>query len=102
MIQRTPRSTLFPYTTLFRSVPDIKVTPPGPKAREIVERDRAFVATTTKSAPIVIRRASGSVVEDMDGNLLIDFSSGISVLNIGHAHPKVVDAISKQAAEFTH
>ena len=83
-------------------VPDIKVTPPGPKAREIVERDRAFVATTTKSAPIVIRRASGSVVEDVDGNLLIDFSSGISVLNIGHAHPKVVDAISKQAAEFTH
>jgi 4-aminobutyrate aminotransferase len=83
-------------------VPDIKVTPPGPKARAIVERDRTFVATTTKSAPIVIRKASGSVVEDVDGNLLIDFSSGISVLNIGHAHPKVVAAIAKQAADFTH
>jgi len=83
-------------------VPDIKVTPPGPKAREIVERDRTYLATTTKSAPIVIRRASGSVVEDVDGNLLIDFSSGISVLNVGHAHPKVVEAISKQASEFTH
>ena len=59
-------------------VPDIKVTPPGPKAREIVERDRTFVATTTKSASIVIRRASGSVVEDVDGNLLIDFASGLT------------------------
>ena len=83
-------------------VPDIKVTPPGPKAREIVERDRTYVATTTKSAPIVIKRASGSIVEDVDGNLLIDFASGISVLNVGHAHPKVVEAISRQAALFTH
>ncbi len=83
-------------------VPDIKVTPPGPKAREIVERDRTYLATTTKSAPIVIKRASGSIVEDVDGNLLIDFSSGISVLNVGHAHPKVVEAIARQAALFTH
>ena len=83
-------------------VPDIKVTPPGPKAREIVERDRTFVATTTKSAPIVVKKAHGSVVEDVDGNLLIDFSSGISVVNVGHTHPKVVEAISKQAADFTH
>src|SRR5204862_3465288 len=74
----------------------------GPKAREIVERDRTYLATTTKSAPIVIRRASGSVVEDVDGNLLIDGSAGISVLNVGHAHPKVVEANSKQAADFTH
>ena len=83
-------------------VPDIKVTPPGPKARAIVERDHLYVATTTKSAPIVIKRASGSVVEDVDGNLLIDFASGISVLNVGHAHPKVVQAISNQAKDFTH
>ena len=78
------------------------MTPPGPKAREIVERDHTYVATTTKSAPIVVKRAHGSIVEDVDGNLLIDFSSGISVLNIGHTHAKVVEAISKQAAEFTH
>jgi len=80
----------------------MKVTPPGPKARAIIERDHSYVATTTKSAPIVIKRASGSIVEDVDGNLLIDFASGISVLNVGHAHPKVVEAISKQAKEFTH
>ena len=83
-------------------VPDIKVTPPGPKAREIIARDEKYIATTTKSAPVVIRRASGSIVEDVDGNLLIDFASGISVLNVGHTHPKVVEAIRKQAGEFTH
>jgi len=83
-------------------VPEIKVTPPGPKAREIIERDTKYIATTTKSAPVVIKRASGSVVEDVDGNLLIDFASGISVLNVGHTHPKVVEAIRKQAGDFTH
>jgi len=83
-------------------VPDIKVTPPGPKAKEIIARDHSYIATTTKSAPIVVKRASGSIVEDVDGNFLIDFASGISVLNVGHAHPKVVEAISRQAAQFTH
>lgn len=83
-------------------VPDIKITPPGPNARKVIERDHTYIATTTKSAPIVVKKAHGSIVEDVDGNLLIDFSSGISVLNVGHAHPKVVEAISKQAAEFTH
>jgi len=83
-------------------VPDIKVTPPGPKAKEIIERDHSYIATTTKSAPVVVKRASGSIVEDVDGNILIDFAAGISVLNVGHAHPKVVEAISRQASQFTH
>jgi len=83
-------------------VPDIKVTPPGPKAKEIIARDHSYIATTTKSAPVVVKRASGSIVEDVDGNVLIDFAAGISVLNVGHAHPKVVEAISRQASVFTH
>ena len=83
-------------------VPDIKVTPPGPKAKEIIARDHSYIATTTKSAPVVVKRASGSMVEDVDGNILIDFAAGISVLNVGHAHPKVVEAISRQSSQFTH
>ena len=51
-------------------VPDIKVTPPGPKAKEIIARDHSYIATTTKSAPIVVKRASGSIVEDVDGNFV--------------------------------
>lgn len=83
-------------------VPNIKVTPPGPKARAIVERDHRYIATTTKTNPIVAKRGSGSVVEDVDGNLFIDFASGIGVVNLGHGHPRVVAAVQKQAAELMH
>ncbi len=83
-------------------VPDIKVTPPGPKARAVIERDRTFIATSTKTSPVVAKRALGSVVEDVDGNLYIDFSCGISVVNVGHSHPKVVEAVRKQAGDFFH
>ena len=82
--------------------PHIRVTPPGPKARDIIARDRAVLATTTKAAPVVVRRAQGSIVEDVDGNTYIDFTCGISVVNVGHGHPKVVEAIRKQVGEFVH
>lgn len=84
------------------NVPDIKVTPPGPSAREIIAKDEHYVATTTKSLPVVARSAKGLVVEDVDGNLLLDFSSGISVLNTGHCHPRVVEAVRKQSGELMH
>jgi 4-aminobutyrate aminotransferase len=83
-------------------VPSIKVPPPGPKAREIIARDAKYLATTTKTSPIVAKRAAGSVVEDVDGNTYIDFSAGIAVVNVGHSHPKVVEAVRKQAGELIH
>ena len=83
-------------------VPSIKVRPPGPKARDVIERDGRFLATSTKTSPIVAKRAQGSVVEDVDGNTYIDFSCGIAVVNVGHNHPKVVDAVRKQVGELTH
>ena len=83
-------------------VPAIKVPPPGPKAREIIARDAKYLATTTKTSPIVAKRAHGSIIEDVDGNTYIDFSSGIAVVNVGHSHPTVVEAVRKQAGEFLH
>ena len=83
-------------------VPSIKVRPPGPKARDVIERDGRFLATSTKTSPIVAKRAQGSVIEDVDGNTYIDFSCGIAVVNIGHSHPRVVEAVRKQVGEFTH
>jgi 4-aminobutyrate aminotransferase len=82
--------------------PDIRVLPPGPTAKDVVERDHRYIATTTKTNPIVARRAEGCLVEDVDGNVFIDFASGISVVNLGHCHPKVVKAIQQQAAELIH
>ncbi len=83
-------------------VPDIKETPPGPKAREVVALDHAFLATTTKCCPVVADTAKGSVVTDVDGNTYLDFASGIAVLNTGHCHPKVVEAVRDQAGKLMH
>ena len=76
---------------------------PGPKSREWFERRSAAVPTGVGALnPIVTARASGSIIEDVDGNRLIDFATGISVLNVGHTAPEVVAAIQKQADLDTH
>lgn len=84
-------------------VPDIKVPPPGPHARAILERDRAVVSPSyPRCAPFVMARGEGAVVEDVDGNVYLDFCAGIAVAATGHSHPEVVRAISEQAAKFLH
>src|SRR5438552_2240778 len=84
-------------------VPDIKTPLPGPNARRLMERDHAVVSPSyTRSYPLVIERASGATVEDVDGNLFLDCAAGIAVTCTGHSHPDVVHAISQQAARFLH
>ena len=84
-------------------VPDIKVPPPGPRARAILERDRAVVSPSyPRSAPLVMASGKGAVVEDVDGNTYLDFSAGIAVAATGHSHPDVVRAITDQASRFLH
>lgn len=78
------------------------VEPPGPKAREVMKQDSRYVATTTKTSPVVADHASGGVVTDVDGNDMLDFASGIAVLNVGHSHPKVVRAVKEQAERMFH
>ena len=83
-------------------VPKIVVEPPGTKAMEIVKRDEEVIMQSfVRWYPLVIKRGYGPVVEDVDGNLYIDFNAGIAVTNVGHAHPKVVEAIKRQAELFT-
>ena len=80
----------------------IKVTPPGPNARKIVDEDTKYLVTTTKSLPIVAERAKGAFVEDVDGNVYLDFSTGISVTNVGHIHPYVRDRVAEQLDKLWH
>jgi 4-aminobutyrate aminotransferase len=82
--------------------PDIVVEPPGPKAIEIINVDDEFLATSTKVAKIAIASAKGALIKDVDGNTYIDFSSGVSVMNIGHCHPRIVKAVQEQAAKMMH
>src|SRR5207302_530345 len=86
-----------------RDYPRIVVPPPGPRARAIVDQDATWTATCyIKEYPLVVERARGAVVEDVDGNRFLDFMAGIAVASTGHANPKVVEAIQEQAARFLH
>ncbi len=82
--------------------PALRTKLPGPKSKAIVRRDTLALATTTKTAPVTAAHGKGVVVEDADGNVLLDFASGIGVLNTGHSHPKVVAALQGQAARLVH
>ncbi|HXB73434.1 MAG TPA: acetyl ornithine aminotransferase family protein [Candidatus Acidoferrales bacterium] len=76
---------------------------PGPRARALIERDSRVVSTSyTRGYPLVAERGEGAIVEDVDGNRFLDFSAGIAVVATGHCHPRVVEAIQRQAARLIH
>ncbi|HLU73918.1 MAG TPA: 4-aminobutyrate--2-oxoglutarate transaminase [Nonomuraea sp.] len=76
---------------------------PGPKSQELLSRKQAAVPSGVGTTlPVFVTRAGGGVVQDADGNSLIDFGSGIAVTNVGNAAPKVVERVTKQVADFTH
>jgi 4-aminobutyrate aminotransferase len=86
-----------------RQVPLIQTAPPGPKARALLERDQKYMSPSyTRIYPLVVARGSGAVIEDVDGNLFLDFTAGIAVTATGHCHPQVVAAIQDQAAKLIH
>lgn len=83
--------------------PKIVVSPPGPKAREFVQKDEMFISPSyVRYYPLVVESANGCVVRDVDGNEYIDLNSGIACMNVGHGHPRVVDAIKSQCDRFLH
>jgi len=76
---------------------------PGPRSLELAVRRSAAVARGVSSVlPVYARRAGGGIVEDVDGNRLIDLGSGIAVTTVGNAAPRVSAAVAAAAAEFTH
>lgn len=80
------------------------VTPlPGPKAQAIIDRDsRVLSPSYTRCYPFVMALGEGAIVEDVDGNRFLDFNAGIAVVATGHCHPRVVQAVQRQAAKFLH
>jgi 4-aminobutyrate aminotransferase len=83
--------------------PRIVVTPPGPKARELAKRDEKVISQSfVRFYPLAIQSGKGCIIRDVDGNEYIDFNSGLVCLNVGHSHPKVVEAIKSQLERFLH
>ncbi len=81
----------------------LKTALPGPKAQLILERRKnALPAGLAKSTEVVVDKALGALVWDIDGNQLIDLAGGIGMINVGHSHPKVVAAIKAQADKYLH
>ena len=84
-------------------LPNLVTSLPGPRAKEIIERDHLVLSPSyTRCYPLVIKSAEGVIVEDVDGNRFLDFNAGIAVAATGHSHPRVVEAIRQQTADFLH
>jgi 4-aminobutyrate aminotransferase len=85
------------------AVPSVRTELPGPRAQELLDRDHRYMSPSyTRIYPLVCARGSGAVIEDVDGNLFLDFTAGIAVTSTGHCHPQVVAAIQDQAAKLIH
>lgn len=81
----------------------LRTSIPGPRSQALMKRrDAAVVKGVFHATPVFVAKADGAVVEDVDGNRLIDFAGGIGCLNTGHRAPAVVDAIRRQLDRFLH
>ena len=84
-------------------VPRLVTALPGPEAKKVLQLDASLISPSyTRDYPLVAKTGRGAMVEDVDGNVFLDFSAGIAVVSTGHCHPDVVAAIRKQAGELIH
>jgi 4-aminobutyrate aminotransferase/(S)-3-amino-2-methylpropionate transaminase len=82
---------------------ELKTAIPGPRSKAILDRkDQVIADPLSIFVPVVIAHGSGATLTDVDGNTFLDFTGGVGCLNVGHAHPRIVEAISDQAAKFLH
>jgi len=104
MSQSTPSPVVAPSPSRSPSPKGVRIQPPfpGPRARQVVERDGRFLMTSTKAAPVVAASGEGVWVTDVDGNRLLDFASGVGALPVGHSHPAVVRAVREQVGRLSH
>lgn len=83
--------------------PKVTTPLPGPKARELMEREQTVLSPSyVRPYPFVPARGQGVFLEDVDGNVFLDFMAGIAVNTTGYAHPKVLEAVRAQAERFAH
>jgi 4-aminobutyrate aminotransferase/(S)-3-amino-2-methylpropionate transaminase len=81
----------------------LQTSVPGPRSQEILARkDRVVAAPLAVYLPVVTAEAHGSTLTDVDGNTFLDFTGGVGVLNVGHTHARVVEAVQEQAAKVLH
>ncbi len=84
-------------------LPQINVALPGPNTQALQERrNQANPSAVRCVYPVAMKRAEGAMIEDLDGNYILDWIGGVGVLNIGHCHPEVVAAVKEQSEKYFH
>src|SRR5262249_42958113 len=84
-------------------LPRIVTELPGPKAKQYLNRRATYTAASyTGSCPLGMKRGYGAVIEDVDGNIFLDFNAGVAVAAVGYAHPDIAEVIAEQARTFVH
>ncbi len=89
----------------FPEAPLIKTEPPGPQSKKHLDFQSAHEGSAVsypRGMPMALKHARGATVEDVDGNVYIDFFGGAGVMNVGHANPKVLEVVSEQLTRLTH
>jgi len=89
----------------FPEAPVIKIQPPGPRSKEYLNFQSAHEGSAVsypRGMPMALSSARGATVEDVDGNVYIDFFGGAGVMNVGHSNPTVLEDVSKQLSRLTH
>jgi 4-aminobutyrate aminotransferase / (S)-3-amino-2-methylpropionate transaminase / 5-aminovalerate transaminase len=82
---------------------ELRTEIPGPRSREILERkDRVIADPLSIFLPVVVAEGRGATLTDVDGNTFIDFTGGVGCLNVGHSHPRLVEAAQEQLTKFSH
>src|SRR5919106_2177399 len=82
---------------------ELRTAVPGPKSTEILGRiERSIAAPLSIYLPLVIAEGRGATLTDVDGNTFIDFTGGVGCLNVGHSHPRLIEAAQEQLAKFAH
>jgi 4-aminobutyrate aminotransferase / (S)-3-amino-2-methylpropionate transaminase / 5-aminovalerate transaminase len=82
---------------------ELRTAIPGPRSKAILERkDRVIADPLSIFLPVVIAEGRGATLTDVDGNTFIDFTGGVGCLNVGHSHPRLVEAAQEQLTKFAH
>lgn len=89
--------------TLKNALPNVTMSLPGPKAKKILEkRTKNVPAAVLCNYPVVIKKGSGAMIEDVDGNKFLDWVAGVGVMNVGYGQESIINAVKKQADSFFH
>lgn len=90
-------------TALKNKMPKMVTAMPGPKSQALMQERLEHVPSgVSYGIQAFIQKGEGAMIEDVDGNVLVDFAGGLGVMNIGHSHPEVLNAVKEQLENFTH